>query len=760
MSPNGLSLKQRLTALSIAPSAPSSPHNYDQSPASPRRKSFFASPWSSSRRHADSEQQESEMVQEVMAKLIFQAGVDFETRPMVVLNASALPDPRLVNYDILLSRILSYLNLYVESDYTVVFFAAGAKHNPGWNWVWKAYRSLSRKYRKNLKRLYVVHSSFFSKMLFSLAGAVISPKFFRKITYIDTLSDLAYHIPLTQIDIPPAVYQENHKHEKTITLPTPMPSSTFGVPLEDIMGYEGEKGGIPRVVRDAIQFLRETGMQEDGLFRRSPSSAMLRAAQEAYDRGNVVSLDTFGDPHLAAVLLKKYLRDLPEPMFPESLYPTIRRCPMPTSDPGDMSAVMYVREILLPELPPCVYILLSHILHLMHEVSLHVATNRMDAHNLSIVLCPNLVKGTNPAKDVMMCTAPGGPVLFDSSTTTSSASQQQQPQSNTTLGTVIKLCIQRYYEIFDEVHDRTEAVGQETHEDVQYDEMVGGEGRGVSRGFGFGVDMELSESEGEGEGEITLGGVGYGRGGEGGYTPTSTSGLASLRPGVVWEGSSSDGHGSLSGHGSVEDYDEPQEVRLQHHRRQSSGKHSVRTNATDEEIDDTMLIMPIGPEPSSPRTPQMPTLNGHHSPSAWSPPSSPATPMAWGGHGPPSAWGAGAGTSRFTTVGANYATYKPKSRRAPPSNGNPYGSGTVTPKSASSSIIGSGQGQNSTFSTKSRSVISIEKGLGAAGVGTIGKKGSISVGRGTTRKSIGSGVEAVGITAEGFFTPPPGTGGA
>jgi len=34
-----------------------------------------------------------------------------------------------------------------------------------------------------------------------------SPKFFRKITYIDTLSELAYHVPLTQIDIPPAVYQ-------------------------------------------------------------------------------------------------------------------------------------------------------------------------------------------------------------------------------------------------------------------------------------------------------------------------------------------------------------------------------------------------------------------------------------------------------------------------------------------------------------------------------------------------------------------------
>jgi len=41
----------------------------------------------------------------------------------------------------------------VEADYTVIFFAAGARHHPGWNWVWKAYRSLNRKYRKNLKKL-------------------------------------------------------------------------------------------------------------------------------------------------------------------------------------------------------------------------------------------------------------------------------------------------------------------------------------------------------------------------------------------------------------------------------------------------------------------------------------------------------------------------------------------------------------------------------------------------------------------------------
>jgi len=51
--------------------------------------------------------------------MIYQAGVDYETRPMVVLNASALPDPRDVDYDVLLSRILSYLDLYGLSSHLI-----------------------------------------------------------------------------------------------------------------------------------------------------------------------------------------------------------------------------------------------------------------------------------------------------------------------------------------------------------------------------------------------------------------------------------------------------------------------------------------------------------------------------------------------------------------------------------------------------------------------------------------------------------------
>jgi Rho GTPase-activating protein 1 len=112
-------------------------------------------------------ERERDSVEDIMAQLIFQAGVDFETWLMVVFNASALLDPKEVDYDILLVRITAYLAFYVESDYTVIFFAApapcGAQHTPSWSWVWKVYCSLGRTYGKNLKRLYIVHSLFWSK---------------------------------------------------------------------------------------------------------------------------------------------------------------------------------------------------------------------------------------------------------------------------------------------------------------------------------------------------------------------------------------------------------------------------------------------------------------------------------------------------------------------------------------------------------------------------------------------------------------------
>ena len=71
-------------------------------------------------------------------------------------------------------------------------------------------------------------------------------------------------------------------------------------------------------------------------------------------------MSTINDPHLAAVLLKKYLRDRPDPIFTEKIYPVIRRCPPLSSEPAVI--LHYLRDTLLMELPTCAYILLNNYL--------------------------------------------------------------------------------------------------------------------------------------------------------------------------------------------------------------------------------------------------------------------------------------------------------------------------------------------------------------------------------------------------------------
>ena len=164
MPPTSFNLKQRLAALSLAQSAPSSPQSphfahtrngqgpeYSYSPASPtlKRKIFNPTNWMKRQQSSPGEgqycdgEEEKKIVQEVLSRMIFQAGVDFESVKLltsfygvhvaetfllsgqglcrrnldstrtkahcshfrVVLNASALPDPQAVSYDLLLTYV-------------------------------------------------------------------------------------------------------------------------------------------------------------------------------------------------------------------------------------------------------------------------------------------------------------------------------------------------------------------------------------------------------------------------------------------------------------------------------------------------------------------------------------------------------------------------------------------------------------------------------------------------------------------------------
>lgn len=94
---------------------------------------------------------------------------------------------------------------------------------------------------------------------------------------------------------------------------------------------------------------------------------MLRQIRDAYDRGQPVSLSSFNDPHIPAVLLKKFFRDLPTPVFPDFTYSTIQGCPYPTNEDNEANraCVDYIRMNVIPlvdKISPPALIVLSYVL--------------------------------------------------------------------------------------------------------------------------------------------------------------------------------------------------------------------------------------------------------------------------------------------------------------------------------------------------------------------------------------------------------------
>ncbi|KAJ2455377.1 hypothetical protein EV183_000913 [Coemansia sp. RSA 2336] len=346
-----------------------------------------------------------ELATYVNEKLVCEAGVDFDSRPMLAFYACRLLNPDVVDYDRLLNLIQFRLDDFVESDYTVVLFAASARYNPSIKWLFNAYRRLGRKYKKNMKALYIVHPLKWVQVVMTAMNAVLSPKFAKKVKWIDTLSELAQAVPINQINIPPEVYQFNTTKEAQIKVPTHgrPPSRFFGVPLERLMGAHGEQG-LPAPVADALDYLYTNALEVPDLFRRTPPPPTLQKVRNQYEAAGHVSVAyaVWGE-HVAAAVLKTWCRELPQPIIPPQYYELIRQIPDPAQHPDQAAA--YARDIVLPALsdPPCVSLLLAALFGLLRAVADHSAINNMTSAKLAAAWAPNFVRSSQPDVDISMC---------------------------------------------------------------------------------------------------------------------------------------------------------------------------------------------------------------------------------------------------------------------------------------------------------------------------------------------------------------------
>ncbi|XP_027622556.1 LOW QUALITY PROTEIN: rho GTPase-activating protein 8 [Tupaia chinensis] len=328
------------------------------------------------------------------------AGVDLFGRRVVTFSSCRLPPSHQLNHQ----RLLEYLKFTLDQcmedgyGYTLVYFHHGltSPNKPAVSWLQSAYKEFDRKYRKNLKALYVVHPTSFVKVLWTIFKPLISHKFGKKVTYFNSLSELREHLPYDQLAVPPEVvrYQEQlrslHRGQplppaKTPPPRPPLPTQQFGVSLQ----YLKDKNGgelIPPVLRFTVTYLRQKGLRTEGLFRRSASVQTIQEIQRLYNQGKPVNFDDYGDIHVPAVTLKTFLRELPQPLLTFTAYEQILEL---TSVESSLR-VTHCRQI-LQSLPEHNYAVLRYLMDFLHTVSRESLFNKMNSSNLACVFGLNLI---------------------------------------------------------------------------------------------------------------------------------------------------------------------------------------------------------------------------------------------------------------------------------------------------------------------------------------------------------------------------------
>ncbi|XP_052007258.1 rho GTPase-activating protein 22 isoform X2 [Xyrauchen texanus] len=172
----------------------------------------------------------------------------------------------------------------------------------------------------------------------------------------------------------------------------PFGGGIFGQRLEDTVQYEKKFGPrlAPLLVEQCVDFIREQGLKEEGLFRMPGQANLVKELQDAFDCGDKPLFDSNTDVHTVASLLKLYLRELPEPVIPFSKYEDFLTCAQLLLKDEEVGICELVKQV--NTLPQANYNLLKYICKFLDEVQSHSNENKMSVQNLATVFGPNILR--------------------------------------------------------------------------------------------------------------------------------------------------------------------------------------------------------------------------------------------------------------------------------------------------------------------------------------------------------------------------------
>ncbi|XP_035912577.1 SLIT-ROBO Rho GTPase-activating protein 1-like isoform X2 [Anopheles stephensi] len=161
----------------------------------------------------------------------------------------------------------------------------------------------------------------------------------------------------------------------------------FGGSLEEYLEVSGEE--IPLIVRSCIRVINLYGLHHQGIFRVSGSQVEISNFKEAFERGDdpLAEMTDASDINSVAGVLKLYLRELREPLFPLIYFDHFVQLAQLESKHDIVSGI---RKFFL-SLPKSVVVVVRYLFAFLNHLSEYSDENMMDAYNLAICFGPTLM---------------------------------------------------------------------------------------------------------------------------------------------------------------------------------------------------------------------------------------------------------------------------------------------------------------------------------------------------------------------------------
>ncbi|XP_065370624.1 protein GDAP2 homolog isoform X1 [Calliphora vicina] len=134
---------------------------------------------------------------------LYQSGVDRLGRPVIVFCGKWFPAHNL-DLEKALLYLIKLLDPIVKGDYVIAYFHTLTSTNnyPSLHWLREVYSVLPYKYKKNLKAFYIVHPTFWTKMMTWWFTTFMAPAIKAKVHSLPGVEHLYSAISKDQLEIP------------------------------------------------------------------------------------------------------------------------------------------------------------------------------------------------------------------------------------------------------------------------------------------------------------------------------------------------------------------------------------------------------------------------------------------------------------------------------------------------------------------------------------------------------------------------------